>query len=315
MVFKRKGHRQKGGGTVQVSKGDSLRQGILCKEWQRTPIQLLSEYCQSKNRIKPYYHNTTAPGNAGYRSRCVLPDRKKKEKDLKFCPVQDFNSLDEAKHCAALLALHYVEPTRPLERKLPDPFRQVWLDLVNGVKEVVKVKKEAEKDKKEDNDSNGELEFWGDVEEESEQSGKKSIVLKADRKYASHDAFQQAKLVTSMNKNAKNRKFENRKRANPDVQVFMSEKCRSMVEEALGLKEMEKGSLSDVAVDAEDVKKLTQIGFSTAHANAALEYAVQKEEDAQDVLSSAMDWLCLYVPEDELPKYVENVGFMKFTSI
>ena len=64
--------------------------------------------------------------------RCILPDDKNSAKDLAFCPEQDFDSVDDAKHCAALLALKHVEPTRPFERKLPDPYRDLWLAMASG---------------------------------------------------------------------------------------------------------------------------------------------------------------------------------------
>lgn len=38
----------------------TMRQGVLCKEWQRTPVQLLHEYCQSKKRRNAFYPNAKA---------------------------------------------------------------------------------------------------------------------------------------------------------------------------------------------------------------------------------------------------------------
>lgn len=102
---------------------------MLCKEWQRTPQQLLHEFCQAKKRRNAYYARTRSRDEAKFRMRCVLPDAKDSSKDLSFCPEQEFDSQDEAKHCAALLALKHVEPLRPHERKLPDPYRDLWLAL------------------------------------------------------------------------------------------------------------------------------------------------------------------------------------------
>lgn len=45
-----------------------MRQGVLCKEWQRTPVQLLHEYCQSKKRRNAFYPNAKA---AEGKFRCV----------------------------------------------------------------------------------------------------------------------------------------------------------------------------------------------------------------------------------------------------
>lgn len=49
------------------------RQGVLCKEWQRTPMQLLHEYCQSKKRRNAFYPTVKAPeGRFRYVRICVL---------------------------------------------------------------------------------------------------------------------------------------------------------------------------------------------------------------------------------------------------
>lgn len=49
-----------------------LRQGVMCKEWQRTPMTVLREYCQSKKRKQAYYTNVKAPEG---QFRCVLTPR------------------------------------------------------------------------------------------------------------------------------------------------------------------------------------------------------------------------------------------------
>lgn len=45
-----------------------MRQGVMCKEWQRTPMTVLREYCQSKKRKQAYYTNVKAPEG---QFRCV----------------------------------------------------------------------------------------------------------------------------------------------------------------------------------------------------------------------------------------------------
>ena len=58
-----------------------------------------------------------------------LPDAKNKDKDLYFNPEQSFKSKVEAEHAACLLALFHFEPTRPHEKRLPEPFKSMWLSL------------------------------------------------------------------------------------------------------------------------------------------------------------------------------------------
>ena len=61
-----------------------------------------------------------------------MPDAKApgSDKDLVFLPQQYFATPTDAKNAAALLALYRFHKDRPLERKMPDPYRAMWLALV-----------------------------------------------------------------------------------------------------------------------------------------------------------------------------------------
>ena len=105
------------------------------KEWQRTPKQLVHEYCQKQKRPRPWYNKANGkpakPGGSGTcRVWLTLPDPKKKEKSLKFLTEQGFKSTLEAEHAVALLALKHLGESIPHERKLPEPYRTMWLQLV-----------------------------------------------------------------------------------------------------------------------------------------------------------------------------------------
>jgi hypothetical protein len=68
------------------------------------------------------------------RFRVTLPDPKTpgSDKDLEFFPDQYFQTANDAKHAVALLPLLHFCRERPLERKLPDPFREMWLALLSS---------------------------------------------------------------------------------------------------------------------------------------------------------------------------------------
>jgi hypothetical protein len=124
----------------------------VVKEWQRLPRKILSEWCQSQKRPTPFYckapHATAAPGpgQGKHRARVVLPDPKRKqEKDLHFCPKEGWASPKEAEHMAALLALRELTPSMQYDRKLPDPFRQRWLDVATCVTPASAHRSHAEK--------------------------------------------------------------------------------------------------------------------------------------------------------------------------
>lgn len=76
-------------------------------------------------------HIPAAAGCLAYSMRVVLQDAKRpgSEKDLLFVPEQTFSDMVMAKNGAALLALHVVDPRRH-DRKLPEPFRSLWLKLI-----------------------------------------------------------------------------------------------------------------------------------------------------------------------------------------
>lgn len=127
-----RGHRQKGAGTVAISKGEVTVAGITMKDWMKTPQTLLLEYTVHNKRPKPRYDQLAADRD-GTRFRVVLQDQKRPgtDKDLIFMPSRGFHEADEAKHTVALLALHSLNPTLPLERKLPEPYRSLWM-VLNG---------------------------------------------------------------------------------------------------------------------------------------------------------------------------------------
>ncbi|KAF4322273.1 hypothetical protein BBO99_00004107 [Phytophthora kernoviae] len=322
------GHRQRGAGTVSVSKGDQLRQGVLCKEWQRTPMQLLQEFCQSKKRRNAFYARAKAQDPSKFRMRCVLPDVKDNSKDLSFCPAQEFDSMDEAKHCAALLALKHVEPLRPFERKLPDPYRDLWLTLgepKNTPEEKNKSKKGKIKAKTEDKTESEEtkMDLWGDdgIEEQEVKKKKELKTLTMDRKFASHKEFEAAKLARTQERNKKQRSRENRERANLPKQVMMSAPCRELIEGILrklgtvekegiqGRYEEDESDGTEAEFQVQATQRLKTIGFMTAQIQGALQNCPNSiNVDADTRMTAIFDWLCLNVPEGDLPKKFNPEG-------
>lgn len=368
MAPKARGHRQRGAGTVTVSRGEQLRQGVMCKEWQRTPVQLLQDYCQSKKRANAQYRRVRAPGGGDkFRMRCVLPDDKNSAKDLAFCPEQSFDTMDEAKHCAALLALKYVEPLRPHERKLPDPYRDLWLSLgkdsgssttasststssFNAAANGKGKKKEATattaasasaqpsepaKKQEENGTDGGGMDFWaaaGDVEDEEDASKKKKkslpLELSSDRKFASQAEFDQARRERTEERNRRQRARENRERANIPKSVMMSAACREQIERVLrnlgSIETPSGGAGSDnddgesdsaaanlPAIDTAKVaSKLRAIGFQEKHCADAFRKCQPDPATPTDAdyFTKVLDWLCLNIPEGELPKQFNPEG-------
>ncbi len=75
------------------------------------------------------FHNAACKEAGKTRVAMVLPDPKNKTKDLFFVTDQAFSDPTDAKNYTCLLGLHHIGASLPLERKLPDPYREAWLSM------------------------------------------------------------------------------------------------------------------------------------------------------------------------------------------
>ncbi|GMF37754.1 unnamed protein product [Phytophthora fragariaefolia] len=246
--------------------------------------------------------------------------RHKEEK--KKTTYLEFDSQDEARHCAALLALKHVEPLRPHERKLPEPYRALWLALATPGKEEKKEKKKEEKKEEED----GGMQLWGRDEHQQEEKEKEPFrTLTMDRKFASHKELEAAKLARTQERNRRQRARENRERANLPKHVMMGAPCRELIEGILaklgGADEAERRRGSDDAARLQDddefqkraTQRLKAVGFAPPQIAGALHNCPRAghagEDDADDARMTAIfDWLCLNIPEGDLPRQFNPEG-------
>ncbi|KAF7457154.1 putative ATP-dependent RNA helicase DHX34 [Cryptosporidium felis] len=99
------------------------------KPYMRTPKLLLNNYCQKEKRPKPVYRRLV--GTKGmFRYAVVLNDPKgREENSLHFETKESFFNSDLAQHYAALLALWYLESSRPLYKLLPFPLDEAWRSM------------------------------------------------------------------------------------------------------------------------------------------------------------------------------------------
>ena len=127
--------------------GPTEVKGVTVATWQKLPSTLLGEWCQREKRPKPRWHPAKPSPPGKHRSRCILPDPKRRgnEHDLAFCPAEAFASESVAKENAALLALKQTQGSLPLERKLPEPYRSTWLAMGAAKKEPAKLPRKGSK--------------------------------------------------------------------------------------------------------------------------------------------------------------------------
>ncbi|CAI5743610.1 unnamed protein product [Peronospora destructor] len=259
---------------------------------------------------------------------------------VRFCPEQESQTQDEAKHCAALLALKHVEPLRPFERTLPDPYRELWLTLGTSAastlpsrskgakKKTTSAKRKAAKtDETATKIKGNELkteDLAAGLEKIDREQKKRPVKLTMDRKFASQKEVEAAKLARMQERKKKLRARENRERANVPCQVMISAACREMIEEMLKkLGQVQKKTLPvDEKLDFSEqkqlqaaefqtkiIQRLKAFGFAQTQIHEALQNCSRDLSVSEDAyMSTIFDWLCLNIPEKELPKKFNPEG-------
>lgn len=78
-----KGHKQRGAGAVLSASGPvETRSGVVKKDWQRLPTQLLLEWTQREKRPKPqYYHARPNGGKGGKGGKGKRAEKEEEEDD------------------------------------------------------------------------------------------------------------------------------------------------------------------------------------------------------------------------------------------
>jgi ATP-dependent RNA helicase DHX57 len=322
-----KGHRQRGAGAVVKSKGEIAVGGLVIKEWQRTPMQLLQEYCQGEKRPKPRYDSMRAregdpPGHS--RVRAVLQDPKKpgSDKDLIFMATQSFPTSTEAKHSVALLALGRLCPTHPLERKLPAPYDALWTAMIASAAGTSKASdtkggsapkktKQAKALPSAPAAATPASSFAASWEAEAMPAippvgaKEESVpVLTMLNRYESAAAKKRVMADRDQQRRERQNKREARKVLDPNKppRVLMSETMRTEIEAFLKRQLASSSSGGGDGVSAEETEEclahLERLGF----ARNRIEQAIAQVRAPSDLQMQVLDWLCLHLPEDELPK-------------
>ncbi|CAJ1407553.1 unnamed protein product [Effrenium voratum] len=118
-----------GAGTEYKDKpAEQKKDGTVVKSYQRMPTQILQEWSQGQKRPKPEYRGVRSYDRSKCRFKVVLPDPKDAAKSLEFEANRDADTPFAAREEAAMVALLKLCPQLPLERKLPDGYRETWLE-------------------------------------------------------------------------------------------------------------------------------------------------------------------------------------------
>ncbi|KAJ3194151.1 hypothetical protein HK101_003398 [Irineochytrium annulatum] len=242
----------------------------------KVPVTVLYEQVQKMGWDKPQVN--VSKKSKGYQGSVVLSaDDKKTREKIKFTysdPTKFSATEQEAKHWAATYALHRFTSHLAIHRVLPPAHQDYWAQLESHRKEL-----DAETQQ---------FDYAPDPFLAVEARAK----LQKEREKAAKDS-----------KEAKARNVERRPWEEYQP-VTLSNDLRAAIEELVKSAPpapVTKGRAGGDGEDDDDdgagkadlLASLTSKGFRSAHATEALDHC--------NDLTSALDWLCLHVPEDDLP--------------
>ena len=251
-----------------------------------------------------------------------MPDPKTpgSDKDLEFIPEQSFASAVDAKHAVALLPLLHFCAERPLERKLPDPFREMWLSMLASRGGAASASAPPAAAGKASVNPPSASAAAASPATAPASSATPSVVLASAaastvvmpppapalsmaRKFASvaekqaHERERDRARAEAANKRRIKEEWEN----SQEGVINMSETNRSFVQSVLDAFFAANGapntaSLTSLDADAVAACKaqLLAAGFVEHYCDAAIAAVGTSVDDG-------LDWLCAHVPESELP--------------
>jgi len=176
------------------------------------------------------------------------------------------DDINDAKHIAAVCALHRIDPNVPRYRVLPPYFRPLWHTL---------------------------------CERHDEQ-------LAHEKQRQEREAIKQAQKEQ---RDEKQRRIERL-----TMKVIMSTNGVSLLQSVLQHLHQQRAALRQPSSAADTSlainhpswqaieKRLRSFGFDRNQARLALEYAAQPSAAPSVTLEQCLDWLCLFLPEDDLPE-------------
>ncbi|KAH8547643.1 P-loop containing nucleoside triphosphate hydrolase protein [Umbelopsis sp. PMI_123] len=283
---------------------ESERKSLFGDWTGKTPSTLLYEHCQKSQWEKPLFE--VGRTKEGFVSTIVLGKHNKKTSQVdtvKMSPPFLFSpTAVEARHVAATYVLHRVNSHMPMYRILPPQHRDMWFNF------------DKEKTKQ------TEWMYSSDPFNARPSEPKKQNLV--DRSISKDSESRSVPMPVS-------KTFGDRPREDADIPeavrkyweslplVHMNADNRSFVENVIRDQSKYYPLFQDEPLKTNAEKKpvkdtLCKMGFRPAHVDESLEYCRN--------VDSALDWLCLHVPEDDLPsnflspKYNPNMTTISHTT-
>ncbi|KAI8380604.1 P-loop containing nucleoside triphosphate hydrolase protein [Choanephora cucurbitarum] len=272
------------GSGKNVEEKPAPQRSTIFGDWTgKTPVSLLHEHCQKSNWEKPEFEINKRKDS--YIGSVTLSQRNKKTAQMQtvvFTTPDEFRlpTSMEAKHLAATYALHRVKSHMPLHRALPPQHRDYWRSF-----DALKTAANA----------------W----QYEPDPFTAHAPINAPKKNRSLPSKEHAASAVPMPSQAKMDQVETRA---PEMDEKMRRYWQSLPSVQMGSDNRELAERvvkrSKIAYQPlarkhsreerkQLIAELVKMGFRATHADEALDYSADT--------SSALDWLCLHVPEDDLP--------------
>ncbi|KAJ1767984.1 helicase [Coemansia sp. RSA 1813] len=269
------------------TEADTISQQLFGKWTGKTPVTLLNEYVQKNAGWQRADYNMRGTAGKHY---CVIRMTKVDKKEsvtVAFEPTetesmqQKHKSALEARHASATYALHRLRSaTTNMHLMLPPTFRAYWSDL--------------EKIRKDDKDK------WRYAVDPF--ATKVARTKEREARVAEREKMQEKhRRAKATGHSEELMRVPVRKRWDELAEVHMSDANRQEVESVIRtwtsswqLSEPEEGEGEGDMGDDGIVKELVKMGFRKAHVEEALTYTGTRHQ--------ALDWLCIHVPEADLPE-------------
>ncbi|KAJ2850269.1 helicase [Coemansia brasiliensis] len=271
--------------TEPATDSSSPAQALFGKWTGKTPVTLLNEFVQKNAGWQRVDYQMHGGSSSGFHCIVRLSKVDKKQPNSPLSVIYKPEATDsmpskhstslEARHMAATFVLHRLRSDTNLHRMLPPVHRSYWLEL-----ETMR-KQGASSQWIFTNDPFAAKQAQAKMKEEQ-----KSKQIKQQERMARAEAGHKEELLRPAQ----------RKRWEEMAEVHMSDRHRHDVEEVVR-RWTKKWGVSEPQSEDDKLKvkeDLIKQGFREAHVEEALIYAKG--------LDQARDWLCVHVPEDDLPE-------------
>ncbi|KAL8968479.1 MAG: hypothetical protein Q9183_002441 [Haloplaca sp. 2 TL-2023] len=287
----------------EAPKKPDTRQLIGGASWTgKLPMTLLSEHCQKQRWAKPEY--TMSKTSSGFSSSVILKSTDPKTKELTTLPpfllppsykdVAARPSAVEARHFAATYALFRVCNMRNIHMMLPPNYRDLW-------------KNEFESSKKDDVQAGRKWMYEADpflAKQKQDEANALKAKKRADQeKSRSQASSQPVNIGLASYQSGSHPNHSASKAWARAPKIELGKQTRSHIERIVQRKTV--WNPHDQALSQPEaqhiVRDLAALGFRPSHVEEAISECRDREE--------ALEWLLIYVPEDDLPAWSLPEGY------